>query len=339
MKAIRIHKHGGPDVLQLDEMPVPDPGKNDVLVRIKAAGLNHLDLWVRRGIPGIPLPLVMGSDGAGIIEKCGSSVSAQTNWQPGREILIVPFRSDRPFGSGEELSPAYRIIGEHVDGVQAEYVCVPKEYVLPKPEKLSWEQAAAVPVVYQTAYQMLIKKAALKHGQTLLIWGASSGVGMAAIQLAKTFSVTIITTAGSETKMAFARELGADHVINYKSENVSDRVLAITAGSGVDLVIEHVGKASWEHSLRVLKKGGKIVTCGATTGSDVRIDLRHVFLKHQQIIGSTMGSLQDLIDVCRLIETNNIHPKIAETFPFAEVRAAHAALENHVRPGKVILLF
>ena len=339
MKAIRIHKHGGPEVLQIDEMPVPDPGENDVLIRIKACGMNHLDLWVRRGIPGVPLPLVMGSDGTGIIEKCGSSVIAHTAWRPGRQVLIVPFRSDRPFGSGEELSPGYRIIGEHVDGVQAEYVCVPQEYVLPKPDILSWEQAAAVPVVYQTAYHMLLKNASLQQGQTVLIWGASSGVGMAAIQLAKLFGVTVITTAGSETKMTFARELGADHVIDYKSEHVSERVLAITGGTGVDLVIEHVGKASWEHSLRVLKKGGKIITCGATTGSNVCIDLRHVFLKHQQIIGSTMGSLQDLVDVCRLIENKNVIPHIAETFPFQEVRAAHAALEEHVRPGKVILLF
>ncbi|TFH01485.1 MAG: alcohol dehydrogenase [Calditrichales bacterium] len=336
MKAIRVHTQGGPEVLRIDDMDIPQPGSKEVLIRIKAAALNHLDLWVRSRMPGVPLPIIMGSDGAGIIESCGNEVNS---YQAGDEVFLVPFRTEMPFGSHEELSPVYQILGEHLDGSQAEYIVAPEDFVLRKPAILSWEETAAFPLAFLTAYHMLTQKVQLTADQTLLIWGASSGIGSTAIQIAKLAGATVITTAGSEKKKSLAADLGADHIINYKTEDVGTRVKEITNGIGVDIIFEHVGEKSWQHSLKALKKGGKIITCGATTGSLVRIDLRHLFMKHQQIIGSTMGNRQDLVEICQLIADKKLKPVISDILPFSEVGKAHQILESNQQNGKIVLRF
>ncbi len=339
MKAIRIHKHGEPDVLQIDEITVPQVKKNEVLIKIKAAALNHLDLWVRKGMPGLSLPLILGSDGAGIIEAVGSDVAKNGNIQIGDEVFLVPFRSNAPHGSAEELSDKYEILGEHLDGAQAEYVTAPVDFVMPKPQSLTLEEAAAFPLAYMTAYHMLTKKVQLKEGQNVLIWGASSGIGSAAIQIAKIYGAIVISTSSSTQKSEFAYRLGADHVINYNRENVSQRVWEITQSQGADVIFDHVGEQSWTHSLRSLKKGGKIIVCGSTTGPIVRLDLRHLYIKHQQIIGSTMGNRQDLSELSSLMDQGKIKPVIGECLPFTDIQKAHQILEQNQQMGKVIIYF
>jgi NADPH:quinone reductase-like Zn-dependent oxidoreductase len=339
LKAIRIHQHGDPGVLRIDDLDIPAIKPNEVLIKIKSAALNHLDLWVRKGLPGVPLPIIMGSDGAGIIEAVGDDLARKDVFKSGDEVFIVPFRSDLSYGSAEELSLRYQIVGEHLDGTQAEFVAVPGDYVMPKPKNLSWEETAAFPLATLTAYHMLTKKLQLNKDQIILIWGASSGIGSAAIQIARLHNTTVITTAGSEEKIEIAKQLGAHFIINYHQENVTQRIKEITSGEGVDIVFEHVGAKSWQHSLRSLKKGGKIVTCGATTGSDVQIDLRYLFSKHQQIIGSTMGNRQDLFEICALIEQKKLKPLIGQVYPYHEIQIAHQVLEKNQQLGKIVVLF
>jgi NADPH2:quinone reductase len=339
MKAIRIHKHGGVDVLQIDEISVPQPKKNEVLIKIKTAGLNHLDLWVRKGIPGLRLPLILGSDGAGVIDSLGSGINSDSGYQIGDEVFLVPFRTNATDTLQEELSSSYQILGEHLDGTQAEYVSAPIEYIMPKPERLTWEEAAAFPLAYMTAFHMLKKKVQLKEGQDILIWGASSGIGSAAIQLAKLYGATVITTSSTDTKKDFAERLGADYVINYREEDVSKRVREITAHKGVHVVFDHIGVQSWSHSLRSLKKGGRLVICGSTTGPMVRLDLRLLYIKHQHIIGSTMGNRQDLTELSALIDQRKIDPIVGTSLSYKDIRQAHQILEGNKQMGKVVICF
>lgn len=339
MKAIRIHRHGGPEVIQIDEIPVPQPNEDELLIKIKAASINHLDLWVRAGIPGLSLPLILGSDAAGCVESLGSRKSKSGKFDVGDEVFLVPFRSKESDTSTEELSNSYQILGEHVTGVQAEYVIAPVDFVMQKPANISLPEVAAFPLAYMTSYHMLVKKVHIKSDHKILIWGASSGVGSAAIQIAKQFGAFVITTAGTEKKMQFAHQMGADHVINYNKENVSERVREITNTQGVDIVFEHTGEQSWLHSLRSLKKGGKIVTCGSTTGYKVSLDLRHIYIKQQQIIGSTMGNRQDLIELVRLIEHGKIKPVIGNSLPYTDIREAHQIMEQNQQMGKIVINF
>ena len=310
MKAIRIHKHGDVNVLKIDDLEVPSPHPDEILVKIKASALNHLDLWVRNGIPNVPLPLIMGSDGAGIVEQLGDNVKNKAPFTKGDEVFIVPFRTcgicSYCLCGAEQLCAQYRILGEYINGTQAEYITAPWDYLLRKPKNLTLQEAAAFPLAFLTAYHMLVKKVHLNPLDWVLIWGAGSGIGSAAIQIAKLYGARIITTASSQEKMDFALENDADFVINYLTENVSARIKEITNNRGVDLIFEHVGQESWQHSLRSLAKGGKIITCGATTGAKVSIDLRHLFLKHQQIIGSTMGTRGDLVEIMKWIEEEKI---------------------------------
>jgi len=339
MKAIRIHKHGGTDVLQIDEIDVPHVKKNEILVKIHSAALNHLDVWVRKGIPGVSLPIILGSDGAGIVESLGSDVAMNGKIHRGDDVFLVPFRSNRPYGSEEELSESYKILGEHLNGTQAEFVAVPADFVMPKPTCLTWEQTSAFPLAYMTAYHMLTKKISLKEGQHILIWGASSGIGSAAIQIAKLYGTTVITTTGTEQKKEFAYNLGADYVIDYNREDVGKSVLSITNSKGVDIVFEHVGEKSWTHSLRSLKKGGKIIVCGSTTGPRVQMDLRHLYIKHQQIIGSTMGNRQDLSELCVLFNQGKIKPAVGHCLHFTEIKKAHEILDKNQQMGKIVINF
>lgn len=239
----------------------------------------------------------------------------------------------------EELSDKYEILGEHLDGTQAEYVTAPADFVMPKPQNLTLEEAAAFPLAYMTAYHMLTKKVQLKEGQNVLIWGASSGIGSAAIQIAKIYGATVISTSSSTQKSEFAHRLGADHVINYNRENVSQRVWEITQSQGADVIFEHVGAQSWSDSLRSLKKGGKIIVCGSTTGPIVRLDLRHLYIKHQQIIGSTMGNRQDLSELSYLMDQGKIKPVVGECLPFTDIQKAHQILEQNQQMGKIVINF
>jgi NADPH:quinone reductase-like Zn-dependent oxidoreductase len=343
MKAVRIHQHGGIEALRIDDLERPRPADNEVLIKVRAAALNHLDLWVRRGIPGVILPQILGSDCAGVVAEMGANAAGASGLKVGDEVIHLPVRScgDCPAckRGAENLCPQFRLPGENCPGVQAEYASIPARYLVPKPKQLSWAEAAAFPLVGITARHMLVSKAGITSGDWALVWGASSGVGSAAIQIAKALDAHVITTAGTPQKAEFARQLGADYIIQYKTESVGRRVKEITDGRGVDVVIEHGGEQTWNESLRALAKGGKIVTCGATTGAIVRIDLRALFIKHQQIIGSTMGARNDLIKIIEMIEQGNFRPSVGQTFPFHEVRKAHDYLEQGQQTGKVVLLF
>jgi NADPH:quinone reductase-like Zn-dependent oxidoreductase len=233
----------------------------------------------------------------------------------------------------------YKVLGEYLDGTHAEYLTIPWNYVLPKPRTLSWEETAAFPLAFLTAYHMLVKKVQLKPSDWILIWGASSGIGSAAVQIAKLYDCKIIATVSSQAKMDFATQLGVDYTINYIVEDVSKRIKEITNNTGVNVIFEHVGQDSWPHSLRALAKGGKIITCGATTGPKVSIDLRHLFLKHQQIIGSTMGNRQDLKEIKNLMDDGKIKPIVYRSLPFNEIKKAHQLLEQNQQQGKIVISF
>ncbi len=341
MQAIRIHNHGSAEQLKLESIPKPKLQPDQVLVKIKTAALNHLDIWVREGIPGVPLPLIMGSDGAGEIIDMGSSAKKQSNQKSGDQVILSPIRScgrcNYCQNGQENLCAQFHIPGESVQGVQAEYVALPFKYVLPKPKLLSWAEAAALPLAAMTAYHMLFAKAGLQKDQWILIYGASSGVGSMAIQMAKAIGAKVITTVGSQKKAKLAIDLGADHIIDYKSQPIAKTVKESTAGSGVDIVFEHTGLKTWNESLRSLSKGGKLVTCGATTGPIVKIDLRALFIKHQQIIGSTMGTLQDLKELLKMVDAGKLKPVVDHVYKFQDIQEAHKRLEDGKQFGKIVM--
>lgn len=343
MKAIRIHEHGSVDVLKIDIVPDPQPAEDEILVRIKSTALNHLDLWVREGLPGISLPIIMGSDAAGIVEKVGALAAKRFSFKREDEVVLAPIRScgHCPFcvSGKENLCPDFRIPGEGIDGVQVEYVAIPARFLLHKPAELTWAEAAAFPLAAMTAYHMLARKAMVSHRDWVLVYGASSGVGSAAIQLAKAMGARVITTVGSDEKGELAKKLGADFVIHYKKEKIGKTVREITNGSGVDIVIEHTGAQTWPESLRALRRGGKLVTCGATTGPVVKIDIRALFVKHQQLIGSTMGTMEDLYDIVSLIKRGLFKPVIDKEFSSEDIKEAHFRLSEGRHFGKVVIHF
>ena len=343
MQAIRIHEHGSRDKLAIDSLPVPEIQPDEVLIKVKTAALNHLDIWVREGIPGVPLPLTMGSDAAGVIEEMGAIAAREFAFKEGDDVLGIPIRScgrcDLCNQGKDNLCRDFHIPGESIQGVQAEYIAVPASYILPKPENLTWAEAAALPLAAMTAYHMLVPKVQLKPGEWILIYGASSGIGSMAIQIAKALGAKVITTAGSEEKIQAAEQLGADYIINYKKQPVGKTVREITDRRGVDVVFEHTGEKTWNESLRALSKGGRLVTCGATTGPIVKIDLRAVFIKHQQIIGSTMGTRQDMVNILELVKTGKLKPVVDTIFPFKEIKNAHQHLEDGHQFGKIVLDF
>lgn len=341
MKAVRIHDHGGPEVLRYEDAPEPKPRAGDVLIRVKACSLNHLDLWVRGGLPGLKLdmPHTLGSDAAGEVVEVGADCGQV---KAGDRVLVSPGKSSRrsPYSAAgrDNFAPDYGLFGHHYPGVQAEYIAIPEANALPIPGDLSFEQAASIPLVFLTAWHMLVGIAQIKMCEDVLIIGGSSGVGIAAIQIAKLFHARVITTAGGEEKMAKARELGADHVIDHYKQSVRDEVKALTKRRGVDIVIEHVGKATWEHSAACLAHHGRLVTCGATTGFDVPFNLGHLFAKHLSFYGSFMGTTGELYDVLRIFDRGLLKPVIDRTFPMSEIKAAHEHLENKQQFGKVVVV-
>jgi NADPH:quinone reductase-like Zn-dependent oxidoreductase len=285
----------------------------------------------------------MGSDAAGTIESIGQLAADRSDFKIGDDVFVVPFRSCRRctycLAGEEQLCQQYKILGRQIPGTQAEYIVAPVDYLMSKPKDLSWEETAAFPLAYLTAYHMLAQKTKINPLDWILIWGASSGIGSAAIQFAKLFGARIIATASSDEKVEFALKLGCDFVVNYTAESVSQCVKEFTEGMGVDIVFEHVGQESWDHSLRALKKGGKIVTCGATTGALVSIDIRHIYIKHQQIIGSTMGNRNDLLEIVKLLEAGKIKPIVYKSLHFDRIKEAHKLLHGNKQKGKIVITF
>ena len=340
MKAILFHQHGTPDVLKYETVPEPALRGNDVLVRVKACALNHLDLWVRRGLPNVPIPLphIPGSDIAGEVAKIGSDVA---NIRVGQKAVLAPLVSCGKCaaclaGLDNHCRQATNL-GYMIDGGCGEFVRAPEVNCLPYPENLKWEEAAAIPLVFQTAWHMLITRAELQPGEDVLVLGAGSGVGSAAIQIAKFFGARVIATAGSDEKLSKAKELGADHLINHKSQKIRDEVRRITNKRGLDVVFEHVGTASWEDSLASLAPAGRLVTCGATTGYDAKVDLRFLFSRQLSLLGSYMGTKSELHTVMKLVAAGRLKPVVDRIFPLAEAAAAHAYLESGSQFGKVVL--
>ncbi|MDG6898496.1 MAG: zinc-binding dehydrogenase, partial [Nitrososphaerota archaeon] len=317
MKAVRFHRHGGPEVLQYEDAPDPKPNADEVLVRVKACALNRLDIWARNGLPSvqIPLPHISGSDIAGIVEWVPDD---EREIRAGDEVIVNPGmgcgRCDKCLLGRDDQCRRYTIIGYGNDGGYAELVKVPRTNVVAKPTGLSFVEAASFPLVFLTAYHMLVDKARLVAGEKVLVLGAGSGVGSAAIQIAKIFGAMVIATAGSDAKLERAKELGADHVINHHSENILEKAKELTGKAGVDVVIEHVGKATWDRSVKALGKGGRLVTCGATTGAEVTTDLRYVFNREIAIYGSFMGSKGELLKVVELFNSKRLKPVVDSTF-------------------------
>jgi NADPH:quinone reductase-like Zn-dependent oxidoreductase len=340
VKAILFRQHGGPEVLQYADVSEPEPRPNEVLVRVRACALNHLDLWVRGGLPNIPIPLphIPGSDVAGEIAKIGTEV---TNVRVGQKVVLAPLVScgkcPACLGGLDNQCRAATNLGYMIDGGCAEFVRAPEVNCLPYPENLSYEEAAAIPLVFQTAWHMLIARAQLQPGETVLILGAGSGVGSAAIQIAKFLGARIIATAGSDAKLEKARRLGADHVINHKTQKIRDEVRRITNKRGVDVVFEHVGTATWDDSLASLALAGRLVTCGNTTGYDAKIDLRFLFSRQLSLLGSYMGVKSELHTVMKLVSAGHLKPVVDRVFPLQEAAAAHTYLESGQQFGKVVL--
>ena len=345
MKAVIFNHHGGPDVLQYADAPEPKPRADEVLVRVRACALNHLDLWIRKGIPGIQIPMphgvghINGSDISGEIAATGELV---THLHAGDKVVLAPGVScghcHACLAGNDNLCREYTLLGYLRNGGYAEYVAAPARNAFPFPGDLSFEEAAAVPLVFLTAWHMLVVRAQIQPSDEILILGGGSGVGSAAIQIAKVFNARVIATVGSEEKIARTKSLGADRVVLHSKPNWASEVRNLThRRRGVDIVVEHVGTATWDQSLACLATNGRLVTCGATTGYDARIDLRFLFSRHQSIYGSYMGGKAELFPVLDLVARKIVHPVIDKIFPLAEARAAHERLEHREQFGKIVL--
>lgn len=341
MKAVFFQKHGDLDVLQYGTLPDPQPGPDEVVVDVKACALNHLDIWIRQGLPGIqiPLPHVLGCESAGIISQIGKKVK---KFKVGQAVLVepgTPCRKCRACQSGWDSSCAhYQLMGFQRDGGYAEKVKAPQANLIPiATQRLSFEQWASIPLVFVTAWHMLVTRAGLKKGETVLVQASGSGVGIAAIQVARLLGARVIATAGSDEKLLKAKQLGAHVVVNYKKEDVAERVKEATKGQGVDVVFEHVGPETWESSMKSLGKKGRVVTCGATTGPTVTIDLRFLFMKQLSILGSYMGGRKELDQVIKYVKLGKLKPVVDRVFPLAQARQAQELMLSRNFFGKIIL--
>lgn len=340
MKAMTMRAHGGPEVLKPEELPDPEPGPGCVVVEVRAVALNHLDVWVRRGWPGLKLewPHVPGSDVAGVVRSVGPGVAGVA---AGDEVILSPGvscgRCQECLSGEDNLCRRYAILGEHVRGGYAGQLSVPAANLLPKPRNLSFDEAACLPLVFLTAWHALVARARLRAGETVVVHAAGSGVGSAAVQIARLLGATVIATAGSDEKCRKALGLGADHAVNYEKEDFLARVKAITGNRGADAVFEHVGKKTWERSLLSLAPGGRVVTVGATTGHDPPTDLRHVFYRQLSVVGSTMGSKGELFQVLRFVEQGKLRPVLDRVMPLSDAARAQELLENRAQFGKIVL--
>jgi NADPH:quinone reductase-like Zn-dependent oxidoreductase len=340
MKAIVYAEHGGPEVLKYTDAPAPVIGPGEVLVRVRACALNHLDLWLRRGVPSlkIPLPHIPGSDVAGEVARVGAGV---TNVKVGERVMLQPGIScgqcEKCLAGEDSLCRDYKILGEMVDGGCAEFVKAPAINCVAIPEGVSLENAAAFPLVSLTAWHMLITRAKLKPAETVLVLAAGSGVGSAAIQIAKASGAWVIATAGSDAKLARVRELGADQTINHSTQKIATEVKRLTGRRGVDVVFEHVGEATWNESIRSLVPGGRLVTCGATAGYNGNIDIRYLFTRQIALLGSFMGSKSDLLAALEFLKRGLLKPVIDVVLPLEKCAEAHRRLENREQFGKIVL--
>jgi NADPH:quinone reductase-like Zn-dependent oxidoreductase len=326
VKAVRIHEEGGPDVLVLEEIPDAIAGPGEVLIRVRASALNHLDVWIRKGLPSVPKPRILGADGAGVVEALGEGVSG---FEPGDRVVINP--------GIETANGAIHVIGEHGDGTNAELIAVPATNVYPIPDGLSFEEAAAFPLVFETAYRMLVTRAHVQEGEWVLLWGIGSGVSTAGLAIARALGARTIVTSSSDAKLERARELGADVTVNHVDGDVRAAVREATAGQGIDVVVEHVGEATWRTSLDVARRGGRIAVCGATSGANPPAALHRVWWKELTILGSTMGSKVDFEGAYDLVASGRARPVVDLVLPLGEIRAAHARLESGEQLGKIVL--
>lgn len=321
MKAIRIHEDGAPDVLRYEDAPDPVPGTGQVLVDLRAASLNHLDVWVRKGLPSVPKPRILGADGAGIV------VSGD-GFEPGERVVINP---GLDHGDG-----TVTVIGEHTDGTHAERIAVPAEQVYRIPDDMDFETAAAFPLVFETAYRMLVTKAGLREGEWVLVWGIGSGVSTASLAIAKALGARVIVTSGSGAKLERARELGADAALDHNTDDVPGTVKELTSG-GAHVVVDHVGEATWQRSLAAARIEGRVCVCGATSGPNPPAQLHRIWWKQLTIHGSTMGARTDFEAVFDLVTSGRVVPVIDHVFPLAEAAAAHERLEAGEQLGKIVL--
>ena len=343
MQVARIFEHGGPEKIRVDDVPPPTAGAlgpRDVLVRVLGVSVNHLDLWVRRGMPGvaIPMPRILGCDGAGEVVAVGAQV---TDLVPGAKVVLEPGTSSgtspHDLAGNDHLSADYGIRGEHSDGYAREMVAIERRYLTPLPDGVDPLQAAAVPLVFVTAWGMVVLRAEVKPGETVLVLGGASGVGSAAIQIARSRGARVIATAGSDAKRALCLELGAEHAVDHRREGWGGEVRALAKG-GVDVVVEHVGPATWDTSMRALARNGRLVTCGGTTGPKVSLLLPHLFMKNLSVLGSTMGPRTAFPEIFAHVASGSWRPVVDRVMPLSEIGAAHALLEGRRVAGKIVLV-
>lgn len=340
MKAVQFAEHGNRDVIEYDEFPAIELGADEVRIEVQAGALNHLDIWTRRGIPGLNLefPHIPGSDAAGIVAEVGEDV---TRFEPGDRVAVSAGVSCGTCEFCRDGDPTlcvrYHLLGEHVRGVHAEYPVVPEDNLVPVPEGVDWTTAAAAPLVFQTAWRMLVTRAAVKPGESVLVLGASGGVGHAAVQIADYVGAEVYATASSEEKLAYAKEIGAKYTINYEDENFAESIREHTGKRGVDVVVDHIGAATWQDSLASLAKGGRVVTCGATTGPHPETDINRIFWNQLEVIGSTMGTPGEVDDVLDLVWNGKFEPRIRAVLPMSETARAHEMLEERKGFGKVVI--
>lgn len=339
MKAVFFAEHGDNSVLQYGELPEPEPGPGEVRLEVRAAALNRLDIFVRNGIPGVPLPMIPGGDAAGVVDRIGPGVSGLT---PGDRVLIQPglWCGVCEFcRAGEQsLCLTYRILGEHVPGTFAEKVVVPARNVFPIPPGLSFAEAAAFPLAYQTAWRMVVGRAAVRPGETVLIHGAGGGVAGAALEIVRMAGGRVLATTSGEEKLGRVREAGAELVIDYRAEDVLAVVRRHTAKRGVDVIVDTVGEATWMTSLKAAARGGRIVTCGATSGPNPKEEIRLIFWKQISILGSTMASDREFRTLLAAVAEGRLRPRVDRVFPLSQARAAYAYMEEGRQHGKIILV-
>jgi zinc-binding alcohol dehydrogenase/oxidoreductase len=315
MKAIRIHEDGGPEVLRYEDAPDPEPGEGEVLIELRAASLNHLDVWMRKGLPSVPKPRILGADGAGMIAGTSERVVINPGiWENGK----------------------MHIVGETRDGTHAELIAVPAAFVHPIPGDLSFEEAAAFPLTFETAYRMLVTRARLQAGEWVLVWGVGGGVATASLALAKALGAKVVVTSSSDEKLARASELGADATVNHATGDVVAAVKEVTGG-GAHVVVDDVGEATWKRTLDAVRPEGRVVVCGATTGPNPPAALHRIWWKQLSILGSTMGTPEDFQGVWDLIDARKVRPLVDSVFPLAEAAQAHERLETGRQLGKIVL--
>jgi NADPH:quinone reductase-like Zn-dependent oxidoreductase len=342
MKAAVMREHGGPEVLKIETVPDPVLRADEVLVEVRACALNHLDTWVRRGLPGMTfaMPHILGNDIAGVVREAGELVS---NVKPGDEVLLAPGVScgacPQCLGGDDNLCASYDMLGYGLPGGYAELVAAPARNAHAIPAGLTFEQAATVPLTFLTAWHMLVGRAKLKAGEDVLVLAAGSGVGVAAIQIAKLLGARVIATASTEVKLERAKALGADETINYESSpDFHKAVKMLTAGKGVEVVVEHVGAATWTRSVASLARNGRLVTCGATTGYEATIDIRHLFYKHLSLLGSFMGRHSELVELLPFFADGRLKPVVDRVLPLEEAADAHQLMGDRAQFGKLVLV-